>query len=163
MRALALVLGLLAAASNACAQELTADDVNAIEIAAAQYLVPQLPRYGVIGLEPHAFRLPGVRTTWPRTPDRLAAIARVLGAAPMKADSVFSCTGRTPDTCRLSVDALVRVGEPFATPEGIRIYVSLRRPTNNSNSPIVRSTPLLIVEKQNGTWKIVGVARHNVT
>jgi hypothetical protein len=149
-----LILGARATA----AQELSRDDVAAIEQAAADYIVPTLPR-GIIGLD---LSSPNVGVIHQRDRARIDALTHRLGARIVRTDSILTCSGR-PDTCRLAIDAIVRVGEPAVSAEGARIIVDVRRRSGFQRQPVTRGTKELLLSKKEGRWVVVGVGRRSAS
>jgi hypothetical protein len=141
------------------AQELQPADSVAIERAATAYVLPTLPD-GVVGFDGTAFDRNGRITA--RAPSRIDALARALGASKVRTDSVITCPG-DPSTCRMSVDAIVRVGEPYASPEGARVVVEVHRRTESARRPIYRLALELILSKKDGSWKVIGIGQRNAS
>jgi hypothetical protein len=161
MKTIAIAIGLLMFESESgLAQALNKTDIAAIERAAADYVVSSLPK-GVIGFDANAFSPDG--RTRSRDAGHVDILLRSLRATKVREDSVYSCSERTPASCRLSVDALVRVGEPFPSQEGARVFVEFRRHTNIGRQPIGFLSKELILSKADGSWKVVGVGRRNAT
>jgi hypothetical protein len=160
MKYLMLAAGLLIAGAHTVrGQTMDSAAVIAIEHAAATYAAKSLPS-GRIALDPTTSlsRQAGV----PRPAARTAVLAAVLGARVVRADSVLSCAA-TPGSCRLSVDALVQIGEPFASTDGVHIIVQVRRPSGIPRQPVSRLSEELRLQKLNGTWCVVSVAERNAS
>jgi hypothetical protein len=159
MRAIALAAVLIASGWNVCnAQQLQPADVNAIELASAEYVARTLP-HGLIAFDVRWTDRTG--REFARDSGRVRAITRALNASVVRADSVYHCPG-DPSTCRLLVDALVRVGVPFWTSEGAGIVVDVRR-RGFGRQPVSRGTDELILRKEAGSWTVVGIARRNTS
>jgi hypothetical protein len=159
MRMWIMTIGVLAVGERtAAAQQLQPSDVLAIERAAAEYVVGKLPP-GIIGFD-------GV---WPeargrakaRADAQIDALALALRAKKVRTDSVYNCPG-DPSTCTLSVDALVRISEPYASSDGARVTVEVRR-HGSGRQPVTWGADVLILTKQNGAWSVVGIARRSVS
>jgi len=158
-RVRAITIGLLAfGACDVSAQALSPRDLTAIEAVAAEHVARSLPA-GSIGFDPGsvAANLPVSRDS-----ARATAIARGLGARIVRTDSVFRCQG-WPDTCRLDVEALVRIGEPVTHEAGAMVLVEVRQRSGYARQPVVHGTQELILSKRRGRWIVVGVGRRSVS
>lgn len=150
---------LLIVSSRGLTQELQSPDTMAIERQAAAHIARTLTEVD-IGFDGVAFTAQGKATQ--RDTTRIAALARDLRARVVEANKVLSCDGN-PSTCRMSVGALVRIGMPRSAPEGARIVVEVRRQSGIKRQPISRVSEELILSKQNGAWKVVGVDRRSAS
>jgi hypothetical protein len=161
MKATTLAIGLLiSTAGRALAQELATAEVAAIERAAAEYIAPTLTGK-VIGFDGRTFNKQGVSKDRPGP--QTAALLTALKAKPVRTDSAFQCSGGPP-TCRLNVDELVRIGEPYPSAEGARVVVELRRRSPSLRQPVARTaTELILQKKTGGTWTVVGIGKKNAS
>jgi hypothetical protein len=150
---------LVAASSRGLAQELQPVDISAIERVAAAHVAQTLPA-GDIGFDRATFSTEGRASE--RDDARIQALARELKARAVRASDVVVCPGN-PSTCQLSVDALVRIGQPFMAPDGAHIVVEVRRRSGIKRQPVGRMTEELILSKENGTWIVLGVARRSAS
>lgn len=163
MRTVMMVVGLLVAASRrGLSQALTPADTAEIERVAAAYVAPTLGG-GVIGFDGLAFNVPHDRGGRQRSSSQIAALLTVLNATSVRTDSVLTC-GSSPSTCRLSVNALVRVGAPYSSKEGARIVVEQRRRSGSGRQPVSHGTQELMLSKESGgRWVVVGIAAVSVS
>ena len=146
---------MLGGATSVCAQALQRADAIAVERAAVAYVLPSLPK-GVIAFD----RQTGDATR--RDSADIAELARLLGARSVSAESVYRCPG-DPSTCRLDVDALVRIGTPKVSPEGAEVTIRWKRHTGIARMPVGYRSMDLVLSRKGASWTVVRIARTGIS